>query len=123
MNKGPFTIEFYYPKRKGVEVLPSSSNKFVAEIAVISKSFRLYEVSKIKKFTEAEIVNIASRYIITGYQIDKEQQGKWKDAATFRTNSFVETLGRAIDQKLYEDDTNHLQSSVPAPAIAFYSFN
>ena len=101
MAKQLFTIEFFYRETRNLENKRTKVCKYSATINLISENFQLFHVSNIRKMDKEVVLELIDSYLITSYPYNKVDNKKWKDASTLESNSFVSTLGVAIEQSIY----------------------
>lgn len=101
MNQSQFTVEFYSPEKSSVHTNKLKLFKYSACISIISKSFQLFQVSGIKKIDKDSIENLPGEYYVTSYPYNKAEEQKWTDASTLKSNTFVNKLGAAIDNSIF----------------------
>lgn len=103
MNNSSFVIEF---NNNTEGTATQFEDKFVIQVNVISKSLQLFEVSNIRTIKDNKVSKTKERYILTAYTFERNEQGKWKDALTLKTNRFFELVGKAIEEKYFSTCLN-----------------
>lgn len=100
MLQHPFAIEFYYPAEIN-KSMEGTRPKYHAVITTLSKGFRLFKVSEIKKITGNRMTEINECYHLTSYPLHEEKDECWKDALTMYSDSFLQAIGEAIEKHIY----------------------
>ena len=101
MQNRNFGIEFFCQEDVANYTGNAANTRYRALVTVISKNFQLFKVTRLQRIDDDSITDLSENYVLTSYPYDKNIDPKWKDAATFTSNSFFETLGAAIDSRLY----------------------
>ena len=83
MALSSFAIQFQFSSnpRDGV-ALRKKQHVYQANIHTLSKGFKLFEVTGIRKITKSRIVELPGAYYLTSYPLSYAGSQTWKDAVT-----------------------------------------
>jgi hypothetical protein len=97
MQHKAFNIQFSTNEIRTIKIKSDKPFRYEARITTISKSFRLFKVSGIKRITEQGMEPLHMNYLLTAYPFPDPKDGRWKDAVTFGTNTVLDIIGNTID--------------------------
>ncbi len=100
-----FNIEFVTNELTSIRFKGTQEYRYQAVITTLSKSFKLFKVSKIQKITKEGAIILASNYYLTSYPLANKKDDKWKDPITFCSDNFLQVIGNTIESYL----TNSIQ--------------
>jgi hypothetical protein len=100
MRKKAFNIEFVTDEIRTKNFKNSEAYKYEAVITTLSKSFKLFKVSKIQRITKDGAVNLLGSYYLTSYPLANKKDDTWKDPITLCSNNFLQLLGKTIESYL-----------------------
>ncbi len=100
MSNENFNIEFVTNEIRNVNLRNSEAYKYQAEITTLSKSFKLFKVSKIQRITKEGAISILGSYYLTSYPLADNKDDTWKDPLTLCSNNFLQVLGHTIERYL-----------------------
>lgn len=106
MKNIAFNIEFVTSEIRTKNLRTTQEYKYHAVITTISKSFKLFKVSKIQRITETGPITLASSYYLTSYPLVDRRDDTWKDPITFCSNNFLQVIGNTIESHLANSMTN-----------------
>jgi len=95
----PFAIEFHY--RDDSAETGDTAPKYQAVITTVSKSFRLFKVSGIRKISGSNMTELDACYHLTTYPLTEAKDDSWKDALTRTSHDFFQAIGHAIEKHIY----------------------
>lgn len=98
MSNANFNIEFVTNEIRNVNLRNSEAYKYQAEITTLSKSFKLFKVSKIQRITKEGAISILGSYYLTSYPLADNKDDTWKDPLTLCSNNFLQVLGNTIER-------------------------
>src|SRR3954447_17445426 len=93
MQHKVFNIQFSTNEIRTIKIKSDKPFRYKARITTISKSFRLFKVSGIKRITEQGMEPLHLNYHLTSYPLPEFNDCRWKDAVTFNTNSVLDIIG------------------------------
>ena len=98
MALSSFAIQFQFSSKPGDGVtLRKKQHVYQANIHTLSKAFKLFEVTGIRKITKSKIVELPGAYYLTSYPLSYAGSQTWKDAVTTDSDEFLQAIGGAID--------------------------
>jgi hypothetical protein len=97
MRPKAFHIQFSTNEIRTVRIKSAEPFTYKARITTISESFKLFKVSGIKRITEQGMERLHMNYLLTAYPFPDQNDGRWKDAVTFSTNTVLDIIGNTID--------------------------
>lgn len=101
MPTSSFAIEFNFSEDYREDAaFCSNAVKYRASITTLSKTFKLFKVSSIKKMSNGELVELPEHYHITRHPLNNEKNEAWKDPVTMHSNDFLQAIGNAIEAHL-----------------------
>jgi hypothetical protein len=100
MEKIAFKIEFAFESINCNNTKNTAVYKYEAAITMLSQSFKLFHVSKIKRVTIDGTIGLSGSYYLTSYPFRNCNDHTWKDAVTRNTNNFLQAIGCTIEQHL-----------------------
>ncbi len=109
MKNTAFNIEFVTSEIGIKNLRTTEEYKYQAVITTLSKSFKLFKVSKIQRITETGPITLASSYYLTSYPLANKKDETWKDPITFCSDNFLQVIGNTIESYLTNSITYQIK--------------
>jgi hypothetical protein len=101
MALSSFAIQFQFashPDDAGIS--RRRQHVYQANINTLSRAFKLFEVTGIKKITKSKVIELPGAYYLTSYPLCYAGNQTWKDAVTTNSDEFLQAIGGAIENYL-----------------------